>query len=123
MAARCDSADPLRQVREVAPRRLSLMFASGRKDWEDQSDRNCQRCQNRYCRRGDEGYRVPSPCRSTELTEDAKLTDPGADSIDLYEVIMSLEEKFGITIDAGDAQRFVAVGDAIAFVKGEVDRF
>ena len=36
---------------------------------------------------------------------------------------MSLEEKFGITIDAGDAQRFVAVGDAIAFVKGEVDRF
>jgi acyl carrier protein len=36
---------------------------------------------------------------------------------------MSLEEKFGITIDAGDAQRFVTVGDAIAFVKGEVDRF
>jgi acyl carrier protein len=58
-----------------------------------------------------------------ELTEDAKLTDLVADSIDLYEVIMSLEEKFGITIDARDAQRFVTVGDAIAFVKGEVDRF
>jgi hypothetical protein len=77
MAARCDSADPLRQVREVAPRRLSLMFASGRKDWEDQSDRNCQRCQNRYCRRGEEGYRVPSPCRSTELTEDANSLTRG----------------------------------------------
>ena len=59
----------------------------------------------------------------TELTEDAKLADLGADSIDLYEVIMSLEDKFGITIDDRDAQRFVTVGDAIAFVKGEVGRF
>jgi len=63
------------------------------------------------------------PVAVTELTEDAKLTDLGADSIDLYEVIMSLEEKFGITIDDRDAQRFVTVGDAIAFVKGEVGRF
>ncbi len=63
---------------------------------------------------------VHLPVAVTELTEDAKLTDLGADSIDLYEVIMSLEEKFGITIDDRDAQRFVTVGDAIAFVKGEV---
>jgi acyl carrier protein len=56
----------------------------------------------------------------TELTEDAKLTDLGADSIGLYEVIISLEEKFGITINDCDAQRFFTVGDAIAFVKGEV---
>ena len=59
----------------------------------------------------------------TGMTEDAKLTELGVDSIDLYEVIMSLEEKFGITIDDRDAQRFVTVGAAIAFVKGEVSRF
>ncbi len=52
------------------------------------------------------------PVAVTELTEDAKLIDLGADSIDLYEVIMSLEEKFGITIDDRDAQRFVTVGDS-----------
>jgi acyl carrier protein len=56
----------------------------------------------------------------TELTDDAKLADLGADSIGHYEVIISLEEKFSITINDCDAQRFVTVGDAIAFVKGEV---
>jgi Phosphopantetheine attachment site len=40
------------------------------------------------------------------MTEEARLTDLGADSIDLYEVIMSLEEKFNINIDDRDAQRF-----------------
>ena len=55
-----------------------------------------------------------------EMTEDAKLTDLGADSIDLYEVIMSLEEKFNISIDERDVQRFVTVGDTIAFVKGQL---
>jgi acyl carrier protein len=56
----------------------------------------------------------------TGMTEDAKLTDLGADSIDLYEVVMSLEEKFNVTIDDRDVQRFVTVGDAIAFIKGKV---
>jgi acyl carrier protein len=56
----------------------------------------------------------------TELTEDAKLTDLGADSIGLHEVTISPEEKFGITIDDRDAQSFVTVGDTIAFIKGKV---
>jgi acyl carrier protein len=54
------------------------------------------------------------------MTEDAKLTDLGADSIDLYEVAMSLEEKFNVNIDDRDVQRFVTIGDAIAFIKGKV---
>jgi hypothetical protein len=33
----------------------------------------------------------------------------------------SLEEKFGISIDDRDAQRFVTVGDAIAVVKARTD--
>ena len=56
----------------------------------------------------------------TGMTEDAKLADLGADSIDLYEVVMSLEEKFNINIDDRDVQRFVTVGDTIAFIKGKV---
>jgi acyl carrier protein len=54
------------------------------------------------------------------MTEDAKLTDLGADSIDVYEVVMSLEENFNIHITDRDAQSFVTVGDAIAFIKGKV---
>ena len=56
----------------------------------------------------------------TGMTEDAKLVDLGADSLDVYEVVMSLEEKFSITIDDRDAQRFVTIGDTIAFIKGKV---
>ena len=56
----------------------------------------------------------------TRMTEDAKLTDLGADSIDLYELVMSLEEKFDISINDRDAQRFVTIGDTIAFIKGKV---
>ncbi len=56
----------------------------------------------------------------TGMTEDAKLTDLGADSIDVYEVVLSLEENFNIHITDRDAQSFVTVGDAIAFIKGKV---
>jgi acyl carrier protein len=56
----------------------------------------------------------------TGMTEDAKLTDLGADSIDLYEVVMSLEEKFNIDITDREAQRFVTVGDTIALIKGKL---
>jgi len=56
----------------------------------------------------------------TGMTEDAKLTDLGVDSIDLYEVVMSLEEKFDISINDRDVQRLVTVGDTIAFIKGKV---
>ncbi len=41
------------------------------------------------------------------MTEDATLAELGADSIDLYGVVMSLEEKFDINIDDRDAQRLV----------------
>jgi acyl carrier protein len=56
----------------------------------------------------------------TGMTEDAKLTDLGADSIDLYEVVMSLEEKFNIDITDREAERFVTVGDTIALIKGKL---
>lgn len=58
------------------------------------------------------------------MTEDARFTDFGADSIDLYEVVMSLEEKFDINIDDRDAQRLTMIGDAMTQLveKGDPDR-
>ena len=55
----------------------------------------------------------------TRMTEDATLTELGADSIDIYEVVMSLEEKFHIDINDRDAQRLVTIGDTIAFIKSK----
>jgi acyl carrier protein len=43
-----------------------------------------------------------------------------ADSLDVYEIAMSLEEKFNIPISDDEADNFVTVGDAIAFIKGKV---
>ena len=56
----------------------------------------------------------------TGMTEEAKLVELGADSLDVYEVVMSLEEKFNIHIADHDAECFVTVGDAIAFIKSKV---
>jgi acyl carrier protein len=56
----------------------------------------------------------------TRMTKDAKLVELGADSLDVYEVVMSLEEKFNIYIADHDAECFVTVGDAIAFIKSKL---
>ena len=58
-----------------------------------------------------------------KLTDNAKLIeDLGADSLDVVEVVMSFEEKFGIEIPNHRATEFVTVGDAIAFIKAHTAR-
>ena len=54
------------------------------------------------------------------MTEDVKLVDLGADSLDVYEVVMSLEENFNIHITDRDAACFVTIGDAIDFIRSKV---
>jgi acyl carrier protein len=44
------------------------------------------------------------------------VQDLNADSLDLVELIMSLEEEFGIEISDEDAERIVKVSDAIDFI-------
>ena len=43
--------------------------------------------------------------------------DLGADSLDTVELVMALEEKFNIEIPDQDAEKIVAVGDAINYIK------
>lgn len=54
------------------------------------------------------------------MAEATKLVDLGADSLDVYEVAMSLEERFSIQITDQDTRRFITVGDAIAFIRSKV---
>ena len=47
-----------------------------------------------------------------EVKEDAKFVeDLGADSLDVVELVMALEEKFDIEIPDSDAEKIATVGD------------
>jgi len=52
-----------------------------------------------------------------EITpESSFIEDLGADSLDLVELIMSMEDKFGLEIADEDAEKIVTVQDAINFI-------
>ncbi|MDU7693448.1 MAG: acyl carrier protein [Helicobacter sp.] len=43
--------------------------------------------------------------------------DLGADSLDVVELVMALEEKFGIEIPDEQAEKITTVGDAVAYIE------
>ena len=57
----------------------------------------------------------------TSITEESSFIDDlGADSLDLVELIMALEEEFGIEIPDADAEKVVTVGDVVNYIKENV---
>ena len=48
--------------------------------------------------------------------------DLGADSLDTVELIMEFEKEFGITIPDDKSEKISTVGDAIAYIEGEVNK-
>jgi acyl carrier protein len=53
-----------------------------------------------------------------QVTDDAKFIDDlGADSLDVVELIMALEDEFDIEITDEQAEKIVTVGNAIDFMK------
>lgn len=53
-----------------------------------------------------------------EITEETEfINDLGADSLDVVEIIMSLEEEFNIEIPEDAAAGIVTVGDALEQIK------
>ena len=52
-----------------------------------------------------------------EVTDTASFTeDLNADSLDLVELIMSLEEQFGLQISDEDAEKLTTVGEAVEYL-------
>ncbi|MFJ8261568.1 acyl carrier protein [Rummeliibacillus sp. NPDC094406] len=47
--------------------------------------------------------------------------DLGADSLDVVELVMELEEEFDMQIDDEDAEKIATVGDAVNFISSKVD--
>ena len=53
-----------------------------------------------------------------EITMDTTFTDDlGADSLDVYQIIMGLEEEFDIEIPQEEAEKIVSAGDAVEQIK------
>lgn len=53
-----------------------------------------------------------------EITEDTRFTDDlGADSLDVFQIIMGIEETFDVEISNEDAEKIVTVGDAVEQIK------
>jgi acyl carrier protein len=51
------------------------------------------------------------------ISEDTRFKqDLDADSLDLYELVMELEDRYGIKVSEQDAARIETVGDAVSFV-------
>lgn len=53
-----------------------------------------------------------------EITEDTTFVDDlGADSLDIFQIIMGIEEAYDIEIDNEEAEKIVTVGDAVEQIK------
>ena len=57
-----------------------------------------------------------------EITmETTFIDDLGADSLDVFQIIMGLEEEFDIEIPPEKAEKITTVGEAVELIKNEVD--
>lgn len=51
--------------------------------------------------------------------ESSFIDDLGADSLDTVEVVMALEEEFGIEIPDEDAEKITTVGEAVKYIEAK----
>ena len=59
----------------------------------------------------------------SEITEKANfVSDLGADSLDVVELVMEIEKKFDIQIPDQDAETFKTVGDAVDYIAGKLNK-
>ena len=55
---------------------------------------------------------------AAEITENASFqNDLGADSLDLFELAMALEDEYGLEIETEDLESIVTVEDIIAYIE------
>jgi acyl carrier protein len=49
------------------------------------------------------------------------IDDLGADSLDIVELVMAMEEEFDIEIPEDDAEKIQTIGDAVAYLKERLE--
>ena len=59
---------------------------------------------------------------ANEITLDTTFVDElGADSLDVFQIIMGIEEEFDIEIPNREAEKIVSVGDAVEAIKSALN--
>ena len=59
---------------------------------------------------------------ANEITLDTTFLDElGADSLDVFQIIMGIEEEFDIEIPNEEAEKIVSVGDAVEAIKSALN--
>ena len=58
--------------------------------------------------------------RGEIVPEASFIDDLGADSLDIVEFVMAMEETFDIEIPDDDAEKIQTIGDAFSYVKGRL---
>ncbi|HEX8689911.1 MAG TPA: acyl carrier protein [Solirubrobacterales bacterium] len=54
---------------------------------------------------------------AASIGEETRFKDDlDADSLDLYELVMELEDRYGVSVSEQEAARIETVGDAVSFV-------
>ena len=55
------------------------------------------------------------------VTEASFIDDLGADSLDIVELVMAMEETFDVEISDEDAEKIQTIGSAISYLRGKVE--
>ena len=58
--------------------------------------------------------------RDEVVAESSFIDDLGADSLDIVELVMAMEEEFNVEIPDEDAEKIQTIGAAIAYLKGKL---
>jgi acyl carrier protein len=58
--------------------------------------------------------------REAIVAEASFIDDLGADSLDIVELVMAMEEEFNIEIPDEDAEKIQTIGAAIAYLRGKL---
>jgi acyl carrier protein len=57
----------------------------------------------------------------SQLADDTRFADLGADSLDVVEIVMSCEERFGVVIPNREATSLATLGDAVRCVTIQIE--
>ncbi|MBQ7071577.1 MAG: acyl carrier protein [Ruminococcus sp.] len=61
-------------------------------------------------------------CEKDEVTMEASITeDLGADSLDVVDLVMSIEESFDVEIPDEDVEGIKTVGDIVKYIESKVE--
>ncbi|HAN09176.1 MAG TPA: acyl carrier protein [Clostridiales bacterium] len=56
-----------------------------------------------------------------EITLEASFDDLGADSLDVFQIVMAIEEEFDMEVAENDAEKIKTVGDAVKYIESKTE--